>query len=257
MITKLSFSILLIPIISGLITFPCALSQRQSDGRMEAPAGLESLMNRAAEGDSGAIPDLEKMYDLLPEDDNYRGNIASLLVTRKVTNPRYWNHLVQDATSAIDSDMPDPTALDGTGKQVPRKLSEKFREWCKRRHLDANRAAERAIYGLPGQIWPLAASGDPRGFPLLMKGLQSQNSYVASISALGLAHIGDPRAILPIQQRCEKAPEFAAKTIGLGLLYFEGAKAEQAARRCISDEEFITTIREDAKKRGRAAFFPW
>ena len=257
MVTKLPLSVLLLTIISGLTTLACALAQRQGGGKMETPAGLESLMNRVAQGDSSRISDLEKMYDLLPEDDNYRGNIASLLVSRNVKSPRYWKHLVQDATSAVDSDMPDPTALDGMGKQVPRKLSEKFRDWCRRRHLDPNRAAERAIYGLPGQIWPLAASGDPRGFPLLMKGLQSQNSYVASISALGLAHIGDPRAILSIQQRCEKAPEFAAKTIGLGLLYFDDPKAEQAVRRCISDEEFITTIRKDAQKRGKTAYFPW
>lgn len=65
-----------------------------------------------------AIPVLEKQFVVASEEVNLKGKIASALVRLGDKNDIYWNYLVEQATEAVNSDLPFPLARDSQGVPI-------------------------------------------------------------------------------------------------------------------------------------------
>jgi len=161
------------------------------------------------------------------------------------------------AKQAIETDMPSPVAYDVKGKPALDSINPAFVAWCGRHGLEPVKAAYDAWWKLPGKVIPLAASGDPRGLPLLLQGLHSPNYMVVTVSAKGLARINDKHAIAPIIDACQKAPMETVEAIAWSLLYFDDPEAQGAADKFITNKEFLETFRRDAKQKGVQGIFGW
>ena len=105
-----------------------------------------------------------------------KAGIASALVSLGVNDAVYWNFLVAHAKPAVESDAPFPMLIDPkTRKAIVTEPPPEFLAWAKKRNVPAKDAAQVQLLSMPGRIIPLAASGDPRGLPVLRQALSSRN----------------------------------------------------------------------------------
>ena len=102
-----------------------------------------------------------------------------------------------------------PTRLAKTRDQI----SSELQAWAQAHHISASDAAEAAVYGLPGKVFNLAQTGDPRGIPLLRRALQSRNFLIAGWAATGLVLLQDKDSIPLIIAACQRAPSNFASGI--------------------------------------------
>ncbi len=106
-----------------------------------------------------AVPALEKQFVASKAADS-KGKIASALVRLGDDNDTYWNYLVEQATEAINSDLPLPTAYDSKGAPVRGQTSAEFDAWVKAHGVSPESAAESALFTLPGKV-EFLAEGNP------------------------------------------------------------------------------------------------
>ena len=221
------------------------------------PQELNQMVNR---GDRRAIPALEKAFQKATDRIDKEG-IAGSLVRLGDKNEIYWNFLAQYARAAVENDMPFPYDFDADGeiignpKDVPEKYAPEFLAWCKKRGEQTGSAAQQALYGLPGDLLALAATGDSRGSEILFRGLESRNYYVVSVSAKGLARLQDRRAIKPIIQACERAPAGMGEVVAESLAFFDDSEAQSAAVRFIHNPKALEAVRQKAKIMGAEGVF--
>jgi HEAT repeat protein len=109
-----------------------------------------------------------------------------------------------------------------------------------------------ARYDFPGKVLELAASGDPRGIPLLRRALQSRNYLIVSSSAKGLAQIQDKQSIPLIIAAAQRAPTGFNAVIAESLVYFDDAQAQSAVDTYMPKEK--ATMDREEKARGRGVF---
>jgi len=242
---------------SGLDTPPAPPPPGATAGK-RPPTELEKLFTSALAGDKSVVPKLEAAFQsaTLPKS---KDMIASVLLRAGVRDPPiYFDYLAAEARIAIDAeDGPEPLVRGGDGKLVKGKWNPEFLEWCKKRGLNPREKTMEIFYETPGKVLFLASSGDPRGYPLLVKGVHSKNYGVSIVSANGLAVIGDPRAIDEIVAACREAPAQEASSIAWALVFFNDPRAQRAAEEFITDKQVLTAVRSDAAKHGTKAFFGW
>jgi len=257
--------------LAGLILQVSMMARQERAGQAQTrkPTDSEELYDRVYKGDQTAIPSLEQVYsrgnpegdltgDILSIGHTFEANIASMLVSRGVKDPKYFQFIFELARQAIETDIPSPVAFGKDGHFVPHFTPPDFVAWCNLRKIEPRQAALDAWYHLPGRVIPLAASGDPRGFSLLAKGLKSPNYMVVKMSAEGLARINDARAIPLIIEACKKSPVEVTSDIATYLVYFDNAAAQAAVDRLITtdkEKELLTALRNDFRKRGLQAIF--
>lgn len=189
--------------------------------------GLVHIDMIARAGAVEAIPALQEQFTRTP-DPLVKTKIASALVRLGDRDEIYWDFLVKQATTAVESDVPDfmnfdPQAKTGAGP------SPQFVAWAKAHNVPPNgREAADAMYGLPGKLTLLASAGDPRAIPLLRRGLSSPNHMIEIAAADGLAELQDKDSIPLIIEACKRAPTEAAAVIARSLVYFDDAEAQRA-----------------------------
>ena len=164
------------------------------------------------------------------------------------------------ARRAVESRIPSPIDFDEAGRSVPGEYSEEFIAWCTENRVKPEQAASKALRDDPADVTVMGQTGDPRGFGILLTGLDSPNYMIAAQAAMGLALIGDTRAIAPIQGAAERAPSEIALWFARALVYFESDEAHASARALVNDEATLEELQnlaaqEKAKfKRDRAMF---
>jgi len=171
------------------------------------------------------IPALEA-YFARAQDDETKAMIASALVRLGDKDDAYWDFVVKQATAALDSNVPFPYSLSGGTPESP--LSPDFIAWAKARNLPPGGEAIEAAGDEVGKLAPLARTGDPRGVPLLRRGLQSPNMFIQDLAAAGLAQAQDKDSIPLIIDACKRAPAGVALMIAQALKFFDDPKARAA-----------------------------
>ena len=179
-----------------------------------------------------AIPALEERFGRSTDIDT-KSRIASGLVRLGDKNDTYWNLLLEQATLALDSDIPFPSG------QTADQFSVAIKAWADAHRISVNTAAESAAYGLPGKVFELAITGDPRGIPLLQRALQSPSPVIVTFATEGLAEIQDKDSIPLIVAACKRRPKFAS-LFARSLIYFDDPQAQNAVE--------IYLPKEDAKR---------
>lgn len=188
----------------------------------------------------------------------YKAKIAGALVKLGDKDNSYWNFLVQFATPAVETDAPDFLTYDTDGKVGPGP-SPAFLAWAKAHNVspesvaqDGFSAAEEQLYGFPGRVMLLGATGDRRAIPLLRRALLSPNHLIGAAAAMGLAEIQDKESIPYIVGACERAPTGAASSIAEALVYFDDPEAQGAVDTYVPREK--ARLLREGKAQGGTPF---
>lgn len=243
----------------------------------DIPAAIEALKNgdfssgnivtAAKAGPALAIPILEQSFDKVKYADTQESfdpkeQIANALVSLGDKRNVYWDYLLEQATLAVDGDVPFPFALGGdpnaptAPKQLqptpPKRpeLTPEFLAWAKAHNLSPESAEEDAMYWLPGKVLFLAETGDPRGVPLLQRALWSKNFLIQSSAAQGLAQAQDKDSIPLLIAACERSPAAAGAIALFALVYFDDPEAQAAAAKYLQlPKDQAAAILAEAKAR--------
>jgi hypothetical protein len=199
-----------------------------------------------------AIPILEKQFVVASEEANLKGKIASALVRLGDNNDIYWNYLVEQATEAVNSDLPFPTARDSQGVPIRGQVSPEFIAWIKAHNIPPEAVGE-LWFSLPGKVILLAETRDPRGIPLLRRALQSPDFLIAAMAAKGLALIQDKASIPLIISACKRPYPDESEAIAQSLIYFDDAKAQSAADLYLPKE--AAQLLREARANGKTPFY--
>lgn len=193
-----------------------------------------------------AIPSLEEQFGRTTDVDT-KTKIANGLVRLGDKHNTYWDYLLEQATLAVDSDVPDGLFSDSVGKTRDQ-MSSELQAWAQAHNVSANTAAQSAMYDLPGKVLELADTGDPRGIPFLRRALQSRNYMIAVWAAKGLVKIQDRDSIPLIIAACQRAPTGYASEIAKSLIWFDDPRAQTAVDTYMPKEH--AKIFRDARKLG-------
>ncbi len=205
--------------------FTCAQkTQRQPDELNTALANVRSgdvsprdVVVIANAGAVQAVPALEDQFRRATDVDT-KVSIASGLVKLKNPDNTYWNFLLEQATLAVDSNVPDSVYSESQGKMM--KQAPELQLWADAHNLSVKTAGQYARYDFPSKVLPLAMTGDPRGVPLLQRALQSRNYLIVAWAAKGLAQIQDKQSIPLIIAAAQKAPTGYDSLVAESLVYF-------------------------------------
>jgi HEAT repeat protein len=197
-----------------------------------------------------AIPALEVAFARTTDLDT-KTKIADGLVRLGDKDNTYWNFLLHQATLAVDRDLPDPFR-DSQGNSTGRELSPEFKAWVQAHNTDASTAIYSALYDLPGKVFLLGETGDPRGIPLLRRALQSHNYQIVAWAAKGLALIQDRQSIPLIIAAVQRAPPEDKPLIAESLIYFDDAQAQGAVDTYMPKDN--ATLARAERARGRGVF---
>jgi len=196
-----------------------------------------------------AIPALEEQF-MRATDVDTKVSIASGLVKLRDRDNTYWNFLLEQATLAVDSNVPDSVYSESQGKMTSQ--SPELRAWADAHNVSVNTAWQYASLDIPGKVLQLGTTGDPRGIPLLRRALQSHNYQIVAWAAKGLAQIQDKQSIPLIVAAAQKAPTGYNSLIAESLIYFDDAQAQSAADQLIPKEK--ATMHREARARGMGVF---
>jgi HEAT repeat protein len=172
---------------------PLALCQSVN----EADAKLQDLLLEVRKNPDDAltklkaIPALQEAFSNAP-DALTKLNTASALVELGQKDDVYWSVLSKRAQEIVDSTAPDPVLYDANGKGIRGAISPEFLEWVKANNLSQNDALYDHLGTLPADLSLMAITGDPRGLPILRKGLLSPNYAIRHSAARGLAGTPPP-----------------------------------------------------------------
>lgn len=216
-----------------------APSEKLSDAT--DPAHVAEVIARVKSGEIGnslietiataraveAIPILKDQF-ARSQVSSEKEKIASALVRLGDKDEAYWNLLVKQATTAIESDAPDFVRIDENDKASNQQPSQEFIDWVKAKKLDPQTAASKWLYGDPGSVIDLGVTGDPRAIPLLRRALLSHNFLIQHAAAQGLAEIRDKDSILLIIAACKKGPADSSALIAESLVFFDDPQAQSA-----------------------------
>lgn len=227
-----------------------AIKRVESDDLGVGPVDALSFVDliaaaRAVQG----LPVLEQYFSRTL-DPGIKAGTASALVRMGDKNDTYWTYLVVLATPASESDAPYPF-LEAAGKENIR-FSPEFQAWANTRKLSLEAAFKLAWYDLPGNLAPLAKTGDPRGIPLLRKALVSSNLMIASLGAAGLAQAHDTSSVPMIIEACKRLPASMAHFLADPLKFFDDPQAERTFAFYFPD----VNIEEARKFNGYSPFGP-
>lgn len=197
-------------------------------------------------GDPSISPVLRTAFER-ERNDSTRQFLAAALVKLGDQDPRYFKYVTDAATKAIKNDLPlslsDAAAVAERGK-VPARLI----NWIGLHRTDLQSALWLATVELPAAVEALGETADRRSFSILLRGLRSQNYFVIIESALGLARLGDPKAVKPIIDTCKRLDPEARPSVARALLYFDIPQAQGAAERLIDNRALLIHWREQRRR---------
>jgi HEAT repeat protein len=154
----------------------------------------------------------------------------------------YWDFLLRQATSLLESEAPSAVKSDSQGKPIEVSSEE---AWAKRDREDN----EMLTF-----VETVAEARDPRGVRLLRRALSSPNFQ--SIAAAGLVRAGDKDSIPLILDLCKNAsPEVARFFASQVLVYFDDPRAQSAVDQYLSKED--AKFAREEKANGIGPLGPW
>ena len=243
----------------------CALLPGLAHGQpaQKTPSELETAIANVRSGngngrdvvivaDAGAVevvPALEEQFKRATDVDT-KVSIASGLVQLKDRDNTYWNFLLEQATLALDSNVPDSNFSESQGKLMD--PAPELQVWADAHGVSVNTAFQYARYDIPGKVLQLATTGDPRGIPLLRRALQSHNYLIVAWAAKGLAQIQDKQSLPLIVAAAQRAPTGYNYVIAESLLYFDDTQAQSAADQLMPKEK--ATMLREARAQGMGVF---
>jgi PBS lyase HEAT-like repeat len=172
-----------------------------------------------------AIPALEEQFKRATDVDT-KVSIASGLVKLKDRDDTYWNFLLEQATIAVDSNIPDSNFSESEGKMMIR--TPELQTWADTHNVSINTAYQYSRFDIPSKVLQLAMSGDARSIPLLQRALQARNYLIVVYAAKGLAQIQDKQSIPLIIAAARKAPTGHNWGVAEALVFFDDAQAQSA-----------------------------
>jgi hypothetical protein len=196
-----------------------------------------------------AIPDLEKQFSHATDIDT-KVSLASGLVRLRDQDDTYWNYLLEQATLAVDSNIPDSNFSQSEAKMMI--VTPELQAWADSHKVSFETAFQYARVDIPGKILRLGTTGDSRGIPLLRRALQARNYLMASWAAKGLAVLQDKESIPLIIAAVQKAPTGYNSLIAESLVYFDDAQAQSAVDTYLEKDR--AKMNREEKSRGRGVF---
>ncbi len=196
-----------------------------------------------------AIPSLEEQF-VRTTDVDTKTKIANGLVRLGDKHNTYWNYLLEQATLALDSEVPDAVFSDPLGKTVDQ--NSELQAWAQAHNVSANTAAQSALYDLPGKVLELADTGDPRGIPFLRRALQSRNYMIAVWAARVWFRFRIKTRYRLLLPRAQRAPTGYASAIAKSLIWFDDPRAQTAVDTYMPKEH--AKIWRDARVQGMGVF---
>lgn len=244
---------------------PCCILMLASFGQValcqsaDEPAALDDkvqdliLKARTSHYDplfgQSAIPILKEAF-ANASDTSIKVNLANVLLMFGEKNDVYWAVLYKRAEEIVNSSAPYPLVFDDKGKTIRGAISPEFLEWVKDNNLSKNEALNEQLGSFPVDVSMMAEIGDPRGLPILRKGLSSPNYVVRAMAARGLALLHDRDSISSIIQAARTAPSEMQWGIAEPLLAFDDATARAAAEEMISDKKLLEYDKQIVKAKG-------
>ena len=175
------------------------------------------------------------------QDERQKAQIASALIGLGDKEDIYWDFLLRQATSALESEASSAVKYDSQEKPIEGPSPEDA--WAK----------QDAIYN---KLLMLAETGDPRGVPFLQRALSSSNSDIQVFAAGGLARARNKDSVPLIIDVCKNASPVVASSIAAqALVYFDDPRAQSAADRYLSKE--AAKFARDEKANGIGPFGSW
>jgi hypothetical protein len=223
-----------------------AVATARSKSSVVGPRDVVVIANAGA---VQAVPSLEEQFKRANDVDT-KVSIASGLVRLKDRDDTYWNFLLEQATLAVDSNIPDSVFSESQGKATI--LGPELQAWADAHNVSVNTAGVHARYDFPSKVLDLATTGDPRGIPLLRRALKSRNYLIVTWAAKGLAQIQDKESIPLIIAAAQRAPTGFNAVIAESLVYFDDAQAQSAVDTYMPKEK--ATMDREEKARGRGVF---
>jgi PBS lyase HEAT-like repeat len=196
-----------------------------------------------------AVPVLEEQFRHTTDADT-KAQIASGLVKLGDRDNAYWNYLLEQATLAVDSNVPDAVYSESQAKMTNQ--APELQAWADAHNVSVQTTVQYARFDIPGKVLLLATAGDPRGIPLLRRALQTRNYLIATWAAKGLAQIQDKESIPLIVAAAQRAPTGYSSTIAESLVYFDDPQAQGAVDTYMPKEK--AKIARDARASGRKVF---
>jgi HEAT repeat protein len=177
------------------------------------------------------------------QDERRKAQIASALIRLRDKDGIYWDFLLRQATSVLESEASSAVKSDSQGKPIEGPLSEEA--WAKQ---------DREHNEMLTFVEIVAEARDPRGVRLLRRALSSPNFQ--SIAAAGLVRAGDTDSIPLIIDLCKDAsPEVARFFASQVLVYFDDPRAQSAVDRYLSKED--AKFAREEKANGVGPLGPW
>jgi hypothetical protein len=207
--------------------------------------------------DARAVANSEKIFALTMDTDR-RLRIASILASIGVKDKIYSDYLMGEAEKALkhDHDMPWPFLYSEDGSKQSA-ANPRLIDWCQRYRRDFWEIEKMEVYEIPNAWYFLGASGDPRSYDVLERGLHSPNLMIVVSAAQGLAKLQDPRAIDELIAVGHHLPGEVRALIAESLLLLSMPEAQAAAEELAPEKERLKLQRDDIQARGIKVLFPW
>lgn len=216
------------------------------------PALADSLFERVRAGDPEALEGYRRQFRD-SDDVERKKDIAKLLSWAGRASEEHIVFLEAHGWQAVRSARPYPFAFDAEGDHIePPAYSAEFVAWAESSSGDLEEEARIAIWEQPADILRLRSLEDPRIDAVLMAGLYCPNHAVVLQSVQALVQHGHSEAVDSILQAASALPNEIRLGVGMSLLQLLDARADEAARELLDDDELYRELRDAARPRPEA-----
>jgi HEAT repeat protein len=179
------------------------------------------------------------------QDERQKAQIASALIGLGDKEDTYWDFLLRQAISALESDASSAVKYDSQGKPIEGPSPEDA--WAKQ-----NEILNKVLLF----VETVAETRDPRGVRILQRVLSSPNSNFQLLAAAGLARARDKDSVPLIIDACKNAsPDVASAFASQVLVYFDDPRAQSAVDQYLSKE--AAKFAREQKAGGIGPLGPW
>jgi HEAT repeat protein len=177
------------------------------------------------------------------QDERVKAGIASTLIDLGDKDDIYWDFLLREATSVLESEASSAVKNDAQGKPIEGPSPEDA--WAKQ-DADYNKMLM--------FVETVAETRDPRGVRFLRRALSSPNFQ--EIAAAGLARARDNDSVPLIIDLCKNAsPDVVHSIASQVLVYFDDPRAQSAVDQYLSKE--AAKFAREEKAKGIGPLGPW